>query len=521
MKTPKIAFLSMEIMVPELPEPNCSANFRGGLGILAGDILARMNEIEVEGIGFMPFYHRPWFRQSAELNYGAPAVLLKKNVVEVEGKDYVVAIWQIQHGKQKIYGLECPEIFDVLYTENRHQRLLQEIATAKTVPEILKTLDFHPDIVWLNESHTALVLPQIKNDPYFEDTKALFTIHTPEQAGMERFYDYRFESLEISRQEYESIFIKNGVLDLTWGAMVLADFVNAVSREHAEVTKKMFPQFRSKITGIRNGSDAKFWMYPELAEAQANGLIKNNEILMEIHSRARQEALNIINKKSGVCLNSEKPTAWFVRRLAGYKNLYPLLKAILPAVCANRGQIINTDIGPLRGLGMQMVGAGMAPETDKTCLWWMSEFSRMAKEEFPGKFVFVPEYNLELLKLGAQGSDVWLVTPEPKREACSTSDQRAGTNGIPSVTTKTGGMKEYIEEFNPEKGTGNGFFIEPYEPRTLYEKLSIFSDLWYAWRERGDKTYPQLKRNVFESGKTLDISIMLGEYLKLFKKITQ
>ena len=124
------------------------------------------------------------------------------------------------------------------------------------------------------------------------------------------------------------------------------------------------------------------------------------------------------------------------------------------------------------------------------------------------------------MRIGAWGSDVWLVTPEPKREACGTSDQRAVINGIPVITTKTGGMAEYIQEFNPENGEGNGFFIDPYNARTLYEKLKLFSTFWYKWHnDNGDNPYSRLKLNAFNSGRALDIRLTLKKYRRLFIKL--
>ena len=521
---PKVAFLTMEMLVPDLPEPQCGANFRGGLGILSGDIMAGLPDVKIDGVGFCPLYHRPWFNRNLELSYDNCSAVSQRIVVDIYGRDYIVYGRNLRHRKnQLIYGLECPEIWDVLYTEDRRKRLLQEILMAKAVRKVLKITNFIPDVAWLNESHTALFIALLRSDSIFAKTKSLFTIHTPEHAGMERFYDYRFEGLGVDFNQYSQIFIKNDVLDFTWAAMVLADMVNAVSQEHCCVTRDMFPQFSSKITGIRNGIDSNFWMYPELA-----GFVRDkNEItisaLLEIHRKARLHALSFINHQNGLKLESDtKPTAWFVRRLAAYKNLHPILveSGVLFAACADRGVSVSTPLGQLDGLGMQIVGAGMAAETDNTCLWWMSEFNRIAREALPGRFIFLPKYSLELLRIGAWGSDVWLVTPEPKREACGTSDQRAVINGIPVITTKTGGMAEYIQEFNPENGEGNGFFIDPYNARTLYEKLKLFSNFWYKWHnDNGDNPYSRLKLNAFNSGRALDIRLTLKKYRRLFIKL--
>lgn len=513
----RLVFLTME-MTLELPEPYCGANFRGGLGILSGDIMAglpRINpagmlrglpDIGIEALGFVPLYHRPWFQKSTTLDYreiiGPPLFQIPMQIAD---RSDTILVFPLRRDHRFLYGLFSPIFFDILYTEDRWQRLLGEIAFPAGVAETCRHLNFRPDILWWQESHTTLAATH----PYFEKTKKLFTIHTPEMAGMERFYGQRFETLGIP-EHYRSIFAKNDMLDFTAAAMELADVVTAVSAEHAQTTKEMFPQHAKKIVGIRNGTDRRFWLDPYLPEKSVS-----KEKLLAAHKGARREALKVIERRSGIKLDTGKPTAWFVRRLAMYKNLHPMLTPILHAITAERGTMVNG----LDGLGMQIVGAGMTAETDNECLRWIADWIRIARDELAGRFVLLNAYDVELLKQGAWGSDVWLVTPEPKKEACSTSDQRATINGVPVATSKTGGMREYIEEFDSATGLGNGFFIEPYEPKALYEKLRIFSNLWYEWHEHRRGPYPDLKYNAFRSGSKLDIQTMLEKYSEIFEKM--
>jgi len=495
----RVAFLTMEMLIEDFEEPFRSMNFRGGLGILAGDIARTMRNVGIDAMCFVPFYSRPWFAKDNLLNYE------RYNPMPFEA---------LSNGQKIILGnnvhcVNSPVVFDILYTEDRQKRFFQEAMFALAVSWIMKDAGFVPDVLWLNESHTSLIIPRIKEDPFFSRTKILFTTHTPVQAGMEKFYEYNIEILCLG-EKYRDAFINNGVLDLTRGAIILSDAVNAVSKEHEIVTKEMFPDFAYKISGIRNGSDLKFWTNPKL---------RSQDDLLESHEQARKQAFGFINDCDGASLDLNKPTAWFVRRLAGYKNLYPMLEPILSAICADRGSSVDSMFGPLEGLGMQVVGAGMASETDAYCLGWMSEFSKISHNILPGRFVFIPKYNTKLLLHGAQGSDIWLVTPEPRLEACGTSDQRAIMNGIPVITSRTGGMAEYIEEFNLKTRNGCGFFIEPYDSKTLYEKLKIFSEIWYAWKEKGDDRYLKLKINAFQKRKEIDILSCLEAY-KLLMTLT-
>jgi len=49
-----VVVLSMEMMMPKLPEPARGANFRGGLGILAGDIMSGLKKSGIKAFGIVP-----------------------------------------------------------------------------------------------------------------------------------------------------------------------------------------------------------------------------------------------------------------------------------------------------------------------------------------------------------------------------------------------------------------------------------------------------------------------------------
>ena len=514
----KIVFLSMEMLIPEFPELNRGANFVGGLGILAGDIMSGLARTQIDGLGIVPFYRRNW-KNGQEINYDFLGQPIFEIEVEIGSncRRHKIKVWRVKRGGQDLYGLECPEIFDYLYTGDRWKRFEQELLVGKAVPEILKRLKIKPDIVWLNESHTLPVIPEIKEDSYFQGVKILFTIHTPVPDGLERYPKEWFKELRIDGRKYH-FFIKNDCLDFAWAAMALADLANGVSAEHGQVTKEMFPDFAQKIIGIKNGSDRELWLSHNL-QAIENNLTPEN--LWLAHQADKKEFIEFIANKTGVRLNFNKPIFVAVRRFVPYKNQCPMLKDIIRAICLDRNKQIETPLGWLSGLGLQVVLGGII--SDSRCYHWAEEFGDWMRDpELRGKFLHINDYSFDLLLKGARGSDVWFSAPWLKWEACGTSDQRAAMNGIINLTSKTGGAMEYIKEFSSQADGGNGFYIEPYEPRTIYEKLKIISSLYYAHQENNDKQWLKLMQNVFEVGKKLDITLMIEEYKeKLFVPLTK
>lgn len=499
-----VVFVTPEMMMPELSEPACGANFRGGLGILAGDIMEGLAIGKIDAIGIAPFYNRHWLSKE-KIFYGEPVFQL---TILGQPMDF----YKVHRGGTDVY---CPKIPGVLYTSDRGKRLYQEVLLAHSVLALLKKLGKKPDIVWLNEGHTATVIPLIKEDPFWGGTKFLFTTHTPVPEGMEKFFGLRFDEMRI-HEKYRPIFVKNGQIDMTWASMVLSDKVNAVSQEHGEITKKMFPEFRDKITSVTNGSSRSLWLSENTKEIGEKAGKYN---LWNAFCKNKLELVDFLESYSKVRFKMDKPILAWVRRLAWYKNQCPMLSPIISVICAERGQEVETEVGCLQGLGFQIFAAGVAHESDSVCLGWMGHFHHWMKNSLKGKFIFLPEYNLELLKQGAHGSDVWLSCPMPGNEACGTSEQRATINGIPNLTTRGGGAKEYVQEFDFVERKGNGFFIEPYSFVSIYHKLRAISDLYYDWMKNSRASWLDLKMNALETGKTLGVDSMIKNYEKIFREL--
>lgn len=507
-----IALVSPEMAMPALGEPACGANFRGGLGLLAREIAEGLNARgSVQSIALVPFYETHWLSRQpiAYENTGARFWGLIPNN---EGEE--IPVWVVPRGRCDIYGVGVP---GVLYTSDRRERLRQEVLLGHAVPKLLEALSFRPDVLWLNEGHTVIAAAKTLEHPWFHDTKVLFTIHTPRPEGSEKFPADWFHELLVN-PALRPVFIKDGQIDFTAAAMALADRVNAVSEEHEEVTKEMFPEWRGKITGIRNGLNPSLWQSPYLTSF-------NREIpyaaLEKAQETAKAALIELIARKTGVRLDQKKPLVGLVRRLAWYKNQYPMLEHIIEALCAERGEVVSNSSGNLEGLGVQVFIAGLAHEDDHACQEWMRQFQQwMEHPRLKGKFAYLNDYTIQLLQLGPQACEIWLSCPRPREEACGQSDQRAALNGNVNIATRTGGAREYLKEVQPESGEGNGCFIDPYDPLTIYQKLKLLARL-QSEAQSGDPRWQRVRMNALESSRELTASSMLDKYQDVFNSLRE
>lgn len=513
-----ILFVSPEMMIPELGPAACNANFRGGLGILAGDIMEGLAKRGINAAAVVPFNDRDW-RTRGKINYDKtnPVTDLE---IKIRNRDRRIRVIKAKRAGLDVYGLCSADIYDVLYTGDKWQRFRQEILLGHSVPALLKVLGMKPDIIWLQEGHTSLVIPATKDDQYFSGTKYLFTNHTLSPGGLEIFPidSFPFEELGID-EKYRRFFVRDGLIDMSRGGMIFADWITLVSLEHERLAKSgLFKDFAHKMTGIRNGSSRSIGLSPRIKALEKRGEDSTLN-LWRAHLADKKNFLDRLGRTTGVRLDPSKLILGWVRRLDKYKNQWPMLAPIARAICAKRGEWVDTPLGALEGLDIQLFWAGRAHESDNYCLGWVGEITNLCSNGLRGKAIFLPLYSMELRRNAAMACDIWLSCPWPGWEACGTSDQIAAFSGNINIASWTGGAAEYIEEYNPVTAEGNGCFIEPYEPMTVYLKLKTLADLYYMWLERGDERWLKLRQASYEVGKKLDVVSMIEKYEEIFEKI--
>ncbi len=581
----KIVYMCMEMFIPEFYEQTnqnakyngaVDANFSGGLGILAGCTMEGFANIGLDSCAIIPLYKRRRLQTidenlnqviyEEEIDYGLNKNLCKvlndetgeqlEISVYIDNKKYTVKIWEIFRGGSRVFLLDEPNVFDILYTGDRNQRLLQEILIGKVTPFLLKILRIKPAILHLNEAHAVLAAVNIREwknmnlgDDFFENTRVLFTIHTPRPAGMEVFF-VNFYKLEIP-YSYKNLFdpTNSGKMDFTNVAVEISDRVNTVSNNQIRIVKERIikdPKFHGKIIGILNGTSKSYWISENTKELLQKSFLDPVEIwemhkkdkekvackMLEIFEREGIKKTLELDKNVNLHLDPRKPSAWAARRIVDYKNQWPFLKDIIRVVCTEKGQKIETNFGEREGLGFQVVMGGVAHPNDATSQIWIREFLHWMKglwrddlskdytsvPELVGNFFFIPSYNEglgQILKMSALACDVCLEIPMWDEEACGTSGMRAMSNGNICIDSSDGAL-EWLEDHK------NSLFLKPYSPAKLLENLQIISNLYHDFLNKELKK-EELERDVFLLMKKeailtykniLDIDVMAQRYAR-------
>lgn len=309
---------------------------------------------------------------------------------------------------------------------------------SRAVLEMLRHIDFKPDILHANDWQSALVpvyhtLFYAKEEMYSK-MRTVYTIHNIQyqgKYGMEILGDV-FGLPQESRQFVEH----DGCINLMKAGIEAADRVTTVSETYAkEILDPWFshgldPILRLrqwKLTGILNGIDTAQndpatdpALYAPYSADDPSGKAENK--------RALQERL---------CLpvRADVPLIGMVSRLASHKG-FDLVKYI-------QETLLQEDVQ------MVILGSGE---------WEYETFFREMYAKYPEKFCFCSGFVPELAQKIYAASDLFLMPS--KSEPCGLSQMLACRYGAVPIVRETGGLKDSIHDCGD--GKGNGFTFQTY-----------------------------------------------------------
>jgi glycogen phosphorylase len=553
----RVAYFSMEYGLSE-----CLPVYSGGLGVLAGDHMKSASNLSFPLIGMGLLYQKGYFKQYLNVDgwqqesypdndvYNLPISRVMDGTgnqasfdLELDGKLVKVLIWKIQVGRVPLYLLDTNHtdnsestrrITAELYGGDLEMRIQQEIVLGIGGARAFHLLGLWPFVYHLNEGHAAFAaLERIRQtmttyrvpfDMALEAVAAstVFTTHTPVPAGIDHFppdlveqYFTRYmeslgmsvkDLLDLGRQNPED---KSSSLSMAVLALRLSRGVNAVSRLHGTVAKKMWgslwPHVDEEDTPIgyvTNGVHIPSYVSKEMADLFARymgeGWIEepdNTKIWSRIyhipHSElwgvhvTRRERLvafcryHFLNKvKSGggsaidvrravELLNSEALTIGFARRFAPYKRA-----ALLFHDQDRLLRLISDKRHPV-----QFIFAGKAHPRDRLGKEIIKKVVHQSRVEgFRRRLVFLEDYDINIARYMVQGVDVWLNTPRRPNEACGTSGMKAAANGALNMSILDGWWPEAYDGTNGWAiGNGEEFedldYQDEFDANCFYELL--------------------------------------------------
>jgi starch phosphorylase len=457
--------------------------YSGGLGILAGDTITSAANLRVPMVAVTLLHRKGYFYQrldesgwqtEAPVEWAVDdylSELPERTSVIIEGRTVSLRAWQlILEGHSgsgvPLYFLDTdlPEnsewdrtLTHNLYGGDAHYRLCQEVILGFGGVRMLRALGYDSiERFHMNEGHASLLILELLDeqlavegkhtiDQNAIDTvrrKCVFTTHTPVRAGHDQFPLDLVDKVLGSQilHEIRDQILFEGSLNMTHLALSFSHYVNGVAKRHGEVSRQMFAGY--VIDSITNGVNVVRWVSPPFAtifDTYIPGWREDNynlryaisipkESVWKAHIEAKRSLIEYVNHETNLGMDVDALTVGFARRAAAYK------RADLVFRDAGKLKEIARNIGPL-----QFVFAGKAHPQDqggKELIKRIFAAKEALKPEV--KVAYLENYDIDLAQLMTSGSDIWLNTPIPPREASGTSGMKAAINGVPSFSVLDG-----------------------------------------------------------------------------------
>lgn len=309
---------------------------------------------------------------------------------------------------------------------------------SRAVLEMVKVIDYEPDIIHCNDWQTALIPVYLRlfyqNEQKLSGKKCVFTIHNIQYQG--KYGKEILGDVFGLPPEATNLLRYGDCLNLMKGAIECADAVTTVSPSYArEILNpwyshgldKILRDRQWKLRGIVNGIDID--VYNPAADSDIYAAYSADDISGKAVNKAE------LQKRMGLPVDPSVPLIGMVSRMVSHKG-FDLVKARLDAIL---------------DFGVQMVVLGSG---DSEYERFMQEVCNRRPDCFRLALGFVPELAHKIYA----GSDIFLMPS--KSEPCGLSQMVALRYGAIPVVRRTGGLGDTITDSGD--GVGNGFVFDSY-----------------------------------------------------------
>ena len=370
------------------------------------------------------------------------------------------------------------------------------ILFARGTLEILKAIEWQPDIVHANDWQSALILAYLKTlyagDPFFKYTKTVFSIHNLAYQG--NFPKSTFDKIGVPKDLFTptSPFEFWGNVNFMKAGICYADVINTVSETYAveiqsgsEFGHGLEGVLRTRnedLYGIINGIDYDVW------SPEKDKLISYNYSSEDLSGKRKNKELLL--KLCNLPLSTrDVPLIGIISRLADQKG-FDLLAQIADE---------------LLSLDLQMVILGTGDE----------KYHRLFKEmktKYPNKISVNLRFDNPLAHLIEAGSDMFLM---PSRyEPCGLNQLYSLKYGTVPIVRKTGGLADTIENYDPRTGEGTGFVFKNYDAAELLDTIKIALGVY-----KDKNAWVKLMKNGMKRDFSWEMSAK--KYVELYQKVMQ
>ncbi len=316
----------------------------------------------------------------------------------------------------------------------------------RAVLEMLKYIDFKPDIIHCHDWQTALI-PVYYNVYYkyqqgYDGIKNVFTIHNIEYQG--KYGKEVLNELMGIPMYHSNLLEYDGYINMMKGAIETADRITTVSPSYAwEILDPWYAHGldrilvtkQYKLKGILNGIDY------ELYDPETDENISHHFSKKDISGKAdcKKELIDELRLDDG-----DGPIIGIVTRFVKHKGI-DLIRCVFE-------EIVNM------GIRFAVLGSGEKIYEDF--------FTEMAAR-YPGKVAvrlgFVPELSHKIYA----GADIFLMPSQS--EPCGLAQMMSMRYGTAPIVRETGGLRDSVRDNGGENG--NGYTFKTYNANDMLDAV--------------------------------------------------
>ncbi len=321
----------------------------------------------------------------------------------------------------------------------------------KACLEILRNLDFKPDILHCHDWQTGMI-PVLLNayfvrDEFYQGIKTVFTIHNLRYQGIYSM-DVVADFFSLDKSFFSDDKLEfHGCANLLKGGLVYSDYVTTVSPTYAQEIQT--PEGGERLNGLLKARDQSLFgiingIDTEVYSPKTDKYIFENYDLRNLVNKKRENKKRL-QEQLGLPVDGEKPMIGIVSRLVDQKGFDLIAEAM--------GQLMEMDI--------QLVVLGTGDSK-------YEEMFRQTAWYHPDKVSANITFSNELAHKIYAGCDLFLMPS--MFEPCGLSQMIAMAYGTIPIVRETGGLKDSVAPFNEFTGEGTGFSFGAY---SAYEMMQV------------------------------------------------